>query len=70
MSTPDDDKALKQELDVLMSKAGATIPDDRNAGVLAGYRELKAMAAMLRQPRTVAAEPSNIYSLKTFIGRK
>lgn len=70
MSTQDDDKALEQELDVLMSKAGATIPDDRKAGVFAGYRELKAMAAMLRQPRTAAAEPSNIYSLETFIGRK
>jgi len=63
MSTEDD---LARELDMLLAKAGANVPPDLKAGLLAGYRDMKCMAAMLRQPRTAAAEPSNIFSLKDF----
>jgi hypothetical protein len=63
MSTPD---GLERELDMLLAKAGADVPPDRKAGILAGYREMKRMAATVRQPRTAAAEPSNIFSLKSF----
>jgi hypothetical protein len=63
MSTPD---GLERELDMLLAKAGADVPADRKTGILAGYREMKRMAATVRQPRTAAAEPSNIFSLKSF----
>lgn len=69
MSTQDDAN-LERELDMLMAKAGATLPADRKAGIVAGYRDLKRMAALLRQPRTAADEPSNIFSLKNFVRSK
>ena len=59
----DSDAAVEQEFDTLMSKAGVALPADRKAGVVAGYKDIKRMAALLRQPRTAADEPSNIYSL-------
>jgi hypothetical protein len=67
MSTQDD-TALEREFDMLMAKAGATVPADRRAGLIAGYRDMKRMTALLRQPRAAADEPSNIYSLKSFVG--
>jgi hypothetical protein len=63
MTTEDD---LERELDMLLAKAGANVPSDLKAGLLDGYRDMKRMAAMVRQPRTAAAEPSNIFSLKDF----
>jgi hypothetical protein len=69
MSTQDD-ASLEAELDMLMAKAGAKVPPDRKVGIVAGYRDLKRMAALLRQPRTAADETSNIYSLKSFVRSK
>jgi len=69
MST-EEDADLERELDMLMAKAGAEVPADRKAGIVAGYRDLKRMTALLRQPRTAAAEPSNIYSLESFVRSK
>jgi hypothetical protein len=63
MSTPD---ALEHEFDMLMAKAGASVPEHLKAGVLESYREMKAMAAKVHQPRLAAAEPSNVFSLTTF----
>ncbi len=54
---------LKAELEVNLARAGVVVPEDRMEAVLAGYRDLKRMCALLRQPRTAAAEPSNTYSL-------
>lgn len=63
-----DDAALEREFDMLMARAGATVPAERKAGVVAGYKDMKRMAALLRQPpRTAADEPSNIYSLTSFL---
>ena len=59
----EDEQRLEAEFDALMAKAGAKIPADRKAGVLAGYRDMKRLTALLRQPRSAADEPSNIYSL-------
>ena len=64
MSTPD---ALEQELDMLLAKAGAKVPPHLKGGVLAGYREMKAMAAMVHGSRPATHEPSNIFSLKNFV---
>jgi hypothetical protein len=65
-----EDAALEREFDVLMAKAGAKVPADRKAGILAGYKDLKRMTLLLRQPRSEAAEPSNIYSLTGFARSK
>jgi hypothetical protein len=62
-TTDDGDAALERELDLLMARIGAEVPADRKAGVVAGYKDMKRMVALLRQPRSAAAEPSNIYSL-------
>ncbi|MBO0765248.1 MAG: hypothetical protein J2P50_11760 [Hyphomicrobiaceae bacterium] len=64
------DWAVERELDVLMAKAGAEMPADRKAGIIAGYKDMKRMAALLRQPRGAAAEPSNVYSLTGFARSK
>jgi hypothetical protein len=63
MSIPD---GLEHELDMLLAKAGANVPPHLKAGILAGYRDMKRMAATVRQPRVAASEPSNIFSLKSF----
>lgn len=63
MSTQDESE---HELDVLLAKAGASVPPHLKAGILAGYRDMKVMAAQVRQPRTAAAEPSNVFSLTGF----
>jgi hypothetical protein len=63
MSTADQ---LERELEMLLAKAGANVPPDRKAGILACYREMKRMAAATRQPRSAASEPSNTFSLKDF----
>ena len=63
MSTDHD---LERELDMLLAKAGADVPPDLKPGLLAGYRDMKRMAAMVHQPRAATAEPSNVFSLKDF----
>jgi hypothetical protein len=63
MSTQDESE---HELDVLLAKAGANVPPHLKAGILAGYRDMKVMAATVRQPRTAASEPSNVFSLTGF----
>ena len=71
MATTDDgDAAVERELDMLMARIGAEVPADRKAGVIAGYKDMKRMVALLRQPRSAAAEPSNVYSLTPFLRRK
>ncbi len=54
---------LEREFDHLMARAGAVVPQDRRAGTIVCYEDLKRMCALLRQPRSAASEPSNIYSL-------
>lgn len=57
----------KLELEVLLRRAGVAVPEDRMEAVLAGYADLTRMTALLRQPRTAAAEPSNAFSLVTLM---
>jgi hypothetical protein len=68
MST-EERRALEQEFDALVARIGAVVPADRKAGVLACCEELRRMAALVRQPRSAAAEPANVYSLKPMGGR-
>jgi hypothetical protein len=58
-----DDTALALEFDVFAKRAGLEIPADRRAIVFAGFKELRHMLALLRQPRTAAAEPAGTYSI-------
>jgi len=69
-TTDDGDAAIERELDLLMVRIGAEVPADRKAGIIAGYKDMKRMTALLRQPRSAADEPSNIYSLTPFMRSK
>jgi hypothetical protein len=64
-----EDDALEREFDVVMRKAGLSVPAERRAGTLAAYADMQRMAAILRQPRDATHEPSNIFSLVPFARR-
>jgi hypothetical protein len=53
----------ESEFEAILSAAGFDIPDDLKPGVFAGAQQLHAIVETLRQPRTAADEPSNIFSL-------
>jgi hypothetical protein len=53
------------EFDVLARRAGLAIPEQRRAALLKGYRDLKRMVALMRQPRTAADEPACTYDIRT-----
>ena len=61
--TAADEQALVAEFDVLAKRAGLTIPEDRKPAMLKGFADLKRMTALMRQPRTAAAEPAGAYSI-------
>ena len=63
MSDTTNDSDLAAEFDMLAKRAGLIIPDDRKAAMLAGYKDLKRMTVLMRQPRTAADEPAAAYSL-------
>jgi hypothetical protein len=54
---------LATEFDVLMRRAGITVPVDRRAGVLASYADLHQQIALLRNRYAHADEPSNVFRL-------
>ncbi len=58
-----DDQALTTEFDVLAKRAGLTIPEGRRPALLKGFKDLKKMTALMRQPRTAANEPAGAYSI-------
>jgi len=43
------------------------VPADRRAGAVAGFKDLRRMAALLHGHRPATSEPSNIFSLTPFI---
>lgn len=51
------------EIEQRFRHAGVVLPADRAAGAYANGQRLLASLHWLRQPRTVAAEPSNTFSL-------
>lgn len=53
-----------QELEALFAAAGLAIPPDLKVGTLAEAAHLRRAAALLRRPRSAAAEPANVFSLK------
>ncbi len=54
---------LAREFDLLMTSSGVVVPAERRSGAVAVFRDLKRMTLLLRQPRSAASEPSNVYRL-------
>ena len=54
---------LAAEFDLLMHRAGLSVPAERRAQMLPAYAELRDQVELLRGPRTAAAEPSNVFRL-------
>jgi hypothetical protein len=63
MTEMPDEAALALEFDVFAGRAGLDIPADRRAAVFAGFKDLRRMVALLRQPRTAAHEPAGTYAI-------
>ncbi len=63
--TSADDPALAAEFDVLARRAGLEIPESRKPAMLKGYKDMKRMTALMRQPRTAAHEPAGTYAIET-----
>jgi hypothetical protein len=57
-------ETLAAEFDSMMGRAGLTVTAERRAQVLVAYTELRDQLDLLRGPRTAAAEPSNVFSLR------
>jgi hypothetical protein len=60
------DPALEREFDAVTRAIGLEVPAEWRNGMIATYADTKKMTALLRQPRSAAAEPSNTYSLVPF----
>jgi hypothetical protein len=63
--TANDDKTLEAEFDVLAARAGLAIREGRKRALLQGFKEIKRMTALMRQPRTAADEPAGTYDIHT-----
>ena len=57
------DEALALEFDVFARRAGLEIPAERRPAVFAGFKDLRRMTALLRQPRTAADESAGTFSI-------
>ncbi len=51
---------MDTEFDMLMARAGITVPDERRDGLLAAYRDLRAAVALLERAE---AEPAHVFRL-------
>jgi hypothetical protein len=67
MLTNTSDTSAQAELFSTLDGGASPIPADRLAGVLAGYRELRRMAQLLRQPRSPASEPAYIFCVAALL---
>lgn len=57
------DAALMAEMEMLARYAGLDIPGERKAMLLEGFKDLRRMQALLRQPRDATHEPASTYSI-------
>ncbi len=64
-----DDAALEEEFDMLAKRAGLAVPEDRRPGLFAGFKDIRRMASLLRQPRTAANEPASTFAIDTVTRR-
>jgi hypothetical protein len=60
--TPPPD-VLAAEFDMLMRRAGLTVPQGRRAAVLAAYAEMRGQIALLHGRYAAEHEPSNVFRL-------
>jgi hypothetical protein len=60
MPSPDE---LATEFDVLMRRAGITVPPERRAAVLAGYADLREQISLLHDRYAHTDEPANVFRL-------
>jgi hypothetical protein len=63
--TSADEQSLATEFDILAKRAGLNIPENRKPVMLKGFKDLKRMTALMRQPRTAADEPAGTYVIET-----
>lgn len=54
---------LKTELDVLLRRAGVSLPPEPHDAILAVYADLRAQIALLHSKRPATSEPSNVYRM-------
>ena len=54
---------LAAEFDILMRRAGITVPAERREGVLTSYADLRAQMALLHDRYAHTDEPANIFRL-------
>jgi hypothetical protein len=54
---------LAAEFDILMRRAGLTVPADRRATVLASYADLHDQIALLHNRYVYTDEPANVFRL-------
>ncbi|MFJ9556048.1 hypothetical protein ACIRPH_19695 [Nocardiopsis sp. NPDC101807] len=59
--SPSDRDRDAAELDAMAARAGMPIRDSLRPGVLAGYRDLRRMCALLHTPRPADNEPAFAY---------
>ena len=57
------DAGLMAEMEMLARYAGLDIPGERKALLLEGFKDLRRMQALLRQPRDATHEPASTYSI-------
>jgi hypothetical protein len=60
MPTPDE---LAAEFDVLMRRAGITVPAERRTAVLASYADMYEQIVLLRDRYAHTDEPANVFRL-------
>lgn len=60
---PDAPEDLAADFAFCLRRAGLTVPPERMAPMLVAYAELRGQTALLRNRRTAAAEPSNVFRL-------
>ncbi len=60
---PSDASDRAAEFDMLMARAGLTLPPGLRDELIPAYAGLCEQVAMLRGPRTAADEPSNVFRL-------
>lgn len=53
--------AEADEFDVLMARAGLTIPEDRREGLLVAFADLRRELALLHDPLPPSLEPAAVY---------
>lgn len=55
--------ALAAEFDMLMARAGVTVPADRRDSMIAGYADFRAQLHLLHGVRDHLSEPSNVFAV-------